>query len=375
MTVSTRGACSPTCSSAEWSYHSFDPVAAEQVPWDQLITRYRKVTPPSGLENWFGIDFDDSAWRKGKSPFGHYMGQLPTGPVHKCSDRCVGPGCYGGTKVNSLWEKEVLLLRGTFDVPPLKGGHRYRLRVNDGDHVGSGGGHIIYINGKPLIEAKTCFGRGSGGQPKGAFITKEFLDDFRHGKVTIAVQTFLRYNAKYKVKPSERVPQGKISLHLEEMKLPPMGDDLVLKSATVVPMLTSEWQANQLAAKQESGSQELENGAGKFAFDGNFVANAKLLGTWTSVGQVASIDGFAAGKNFRRTRAHARTFKRDGMTDSPTWIWSGHTLMDLTRYEALKIELRERDGEEYLLVEVGGFKANHRSGWPSPWTVMKRLAR
>ena len=57
--------------------------------------------------------------------------------------------------------------------------------------------------------------------------------------------TFLRFNDKYKVKPNARVPQGKISVHLEEQKLPPMGDDLVLKSATVVPMLSSEWQAQQ----------------------------------------------------------------------------------------------------------------------------------
>ena len=55
------------------------------------------------------------------------------------------------------------------------------------------------INGKPLIEFKTCFGRGSGGLPKGAFITREFLGDFNGGEVTIAVKTFLRFNDKYKV--------------------------------------------------------------------------------------------------------------------------------------------------------------------------------
>ena len=43
-------------------------------------------------------------------------------------------------------------MRGTFEIPSLKAGHRYRIRVNDGEHVGAGGGYIIYINGKPLIE-------------------------------------------------------------------------------------------------------------------------------------------------------------------------------------------------------------------------------
>jgi hypothetical protein len=57
---------------AEWSYHSFDPIAAEQVPWDQLITRYREVTLPKGMENWHAPNFNPAkaAWKKAKSPFG-----------------------------------------------------------------------------------------------------------------------------------------------------------------------------------------------------------------------------------------------------------------------------------------------------------------
>ncbi|MFP6881607.1 MAG: DUF6288 domain-containing protein, partial [Roseibacillus sp.] len=135
---------------AEWSYHSFDPVAAEQVPFDQLVSRYRKVSPPKGMEDWFAADFDPAkaGWKTGKSPFGNYKGKIPEGPITKCSSGCLGPGCYGATKVNTLWEKEVLLLRGAFKIPPLKEGHRYRLRVNSGEHVGAGGGHLIYINGK-----------------------------------------------------------------------------------------------------------------------------------------------------------------------------------------------------------------------------------
>ena len=63
--------------------------------------------------------------------------------------------------------------------------------------------------------------------------------------MTLAVITFLRFNDKYKVKPSSKTPQGKISLHLEEQRLPPMGDALVLKSAAIVPMLSAEWQDAQ----------------------------------------------------------------------------------------------------------------------------------
>jgi len=359
---------------SEWSYHSFDPIPAEQVPWDQLITRYRDVTVPKGMENWYAVDFDPAGagWKKARSPFGQYEGKIPRHPTSKCSAACIGPGCYGATKVNSFWEKEVLLLRGKFKIPPLKEGHRYRLRVNDGNHVGAGGGHLIYINGRPLIETKTCNGRGSGGQPKGAFITKDFLDDFRGGEVTIAVMTFLRFNDKYKVKPAARIPQGKISLHFEEMRLPPMGDDLVMKSATVVPMLTSAWQA-----KQNPDDRELRTGGDKFLYDGRFVANPKVLGAWRTVAFVQTIDQFTLDKktNARGARLAGITFRDNGRTNDVTRLWSGDVLMDLARYEALKMIVKTIDGEDYLFVEAGGFSTRNPKGWQSPLYVMKRRTK
>jgi len=274
--------------------------------------------------------------------------------------------------VNSFWEKEVLLLRGTFKIPPLKEGHRYRVRVNDGDHVGAGGGHLIHVNGRPLVETTKCGGRGSGGQPKGAFIAKEFLDDFQGGEVTIAVMTFLRFNDKYKVKPSERIPQGKISLHFEEMKLPPMGDDLVLESATVVPMLSSEWQA-----KQDPDDRELQTEAVKFLFDGKFIANPKILGAWTTIDQVTTIGEFALEKKMNpgRPRFTEMTFKDNGRTAQLVYIWSRDILMDLDRYQALKMKVKKIDGEDYLFIEAGGFSTRNPVGWQSPWQVMERQAK
>jgi len=357
---------------AEWSYHSFDPISAEQVPWDQLITRYRQVTLPKGMENWYAVEFDPAKapWRKGKSPFGHYKGEIPSRPISKCSAACIGPGCFGATKVNSFWEKEVLLLRGTFKIPPVKKGYRYRLRVNDGNHVGAGGGHLIYINGKPLIETKTCGGRGSGGQPKGAFITKGFLDDLQGGEVTIAVMTFLRFNDKYKVKPSERVPQGKISLHFEEQKLPPMGDDLVLKSATVVPMLSSEWQA-----MQDPDDREKSAAAVKFLWDGKFKPNSKVLGKWNLIAQVAELAEFDPEQKPAKVRNalfSTITLKDGGKTADPTWLWSGDTLMDLNKYQALKMQVKKLNGHDYLFIESGGFSTRNAAPWKSPLYVMQR---
>ena len=357
---------------AEWSYHSFDPVPAEQVPFDQLITRYREVTLPKGMDNWFTSGFDPakSGWKKGKSPFGNYDGKLPSRPITKCSDDCVGPHCFGATPVNTLWEKEILLMRGTFKIPPLKDGHRYRIMINDGNHVGAGGGHIIYINGKALIETKQGNGRGSGGVPKGAFITREFLNDFKGQDVTIALKTFIRYNDKYKVKPTVKTPQGKISLHLEEQKLPPMGDDLVTKSATVVPMLSSEWQAN---LNPEDASQNPDEFL--FRWDGNFRQNQRLAGTWnliTEVDEIQEFDPEAKNPKARRPDFTTITFQENGSTDSPTRVWSGDTLMDLDKYQALKVSI-SLDGEiEYLFIEAGGFSNRHKPDWKSKWYVFSR---
>ena len=356
---------------AEWDYHSFDPVAAEQVPFDQLISRYREVTLPKGMEQWSAMSFEPASagWKKGKSPFGSDNGKLPERPITKCGAHCVGPGCYGATKVNTLWDKEVLLLRGTFKVPPLKEGHRYRLRVNTGEHVGSGGGHLICLNGRPLVESKQGGGRGSGGRPKGGFITREFQEDFQKGEVTIAVKTFIRYNAKYSTKPTSKTPQGKFSLHFEEQKLPPMSDELVFKSASIVPMLSSKWQDGQDPEDREKSAS-----AEKFRWDGRFVKNSGVAGSWKVIAQVPTMADFDPGKKNRANRPpfSGLHFKDGGRTNSPLWAWSGDMLMDLTRFQALKMQVRNLEGKDYLFVEAGGFDARNKPGWKPQLLVLAR---
>ncbi len=357
---------------SEWSYHSFDPIAAEQVPFDQLVSRYRKVTMPKGMENWYSLEFNPikAAWKKGRSPIGQYDGKMPDHPFTKCSPNCLGPHCYGATKINTLWEKEVLLMRGTFEIPTLKDGHRYRLRINNGNHVGAGGGHIIYVNGKVLIEAEQGGGRGSGARTRGAYITQEFIDDFKSGEVTIAIKTFIRYNDKYSTKPKTRMPQGKMSIHFEEQKLPPMGDDLTFKSAAIVPMLSSAWQAKQDPEVAENDPEE-----NKFRWDGKFVSNAKLMGSWKLIAQVVEIADFdptARALNARNAPFASITFNDGGKTSDPTWAWSGDTLMDLNKYQALLMSTKKLGDEEYLFIEAGGFSTRQKPGWKPVWFVLKR---
>ncbi len=356
---------------AEWSYHTFDPIPAEQVPFDQLTCRYRKVTLPQGMENWFAPDFDaaKAGWKTGRSPFGNYMDKLPDGPFSKCSEACVGPVCYGATKVNTFWDKEILMMRGNVRMPPLKDGHRYRVRVNHAVHVGNGNGYGIWINGKPFIEHDKTIGRGGGEKPYGAFVTREWVDEFNKGEVTIALMSFIRYNDKRDAKPTERIPQGRISLQFEEQKLPPVGDDLVHGSAKVVGMLSSEWQP----AKLSDSDEEREN-APEFRWNGKLVPNPAVVGDWQLVASVTTIDEFDPEKPKRSGRPpfehlHLRD---DGTAGDPLLLWSGDHLMDLDRYQALRMEVRRLADKEYLCVEAGGFNERHKPGWTSPWLVFAR---
>ena len=353
----------PDLKNARWDYLTFDP--PEKQAYDASPWRYRQVTCPKGMESWFMPEFDpgEAGWREGQAPFGQYKGKLITD-----SKPCHNPNCHCKDPMRTLWDKEALLVRGTFTFPPLKPGHLYRIRVGSGQHVGSADGYRIYINGKQLIETKNGVGRRQGARPRGAYITKEFVDEFGKGEVTIAATTFLRYGSRAIV-TMPPVPQGIFSLWLEEMKLPPIDDEAMRKSATVIPMLSSEWQE-----KQDPDKRELQSEDDKFRWDGTFIANPKVLGTWKTIDVVQTIDEFTADKktDARRARIKGMTFKDGGRTGEALWIWSGDTLMDLDRYQALKMAVKPIGGSDTLFIEAGGFSTRNPPGWRPPWCVMKR---
>ena len=196
------------------------------------------------------------------------------------------------------------------------------------------------------------------------------MDDFKSGRVCVAAMTFLRNNDKYKVKPSKPVPQGKFSLHIEEQKLPPMEDDLVFRSASIVPMLSSEWQD-----RQDPEDRERSASAVKYRWDGRFVNNPKISGAWKVIAQVADVADFDPAARLGKIRKVPFTeisFEGRGKTADPLWVWSGDTLMDLGRYEALKIVPRTLRGTEYLFIEEGGFSSQKKPGWKSSWLVLIR---
>lgn len=201
----------PAVKEANWDYFEFDlPAGYDKSKGIADL----KMLHPAGMENWFAPEFDakKAGWQSGAAPFG----------VEK--DTMVYPEWYGSSKrgpVKTVVGKDVLLLRQTFDVLPLKDGHRYRIRVAGSAHLNHGEGYAIYINGKLLAESKAGISawRREGGRPRGSHVWADFRDEFKSGKLTLAVATFPMNN-----KNAEGfLPAGQpLSVWLEEMKNPPV---------------------------------------------------------------------------------------------------------------------------------------------------------
>ncbi len=200
-----------------WDYFGFDlPEAVDKTKGVSDL----KMTCPAGMENWFAPDFDakKAGWPSGAAPFG----------VEK--DPITYPEWYGPSKRTppiTVCEKDVLLLRRSFDLPPLKEGHRYRIMVGGSAHANSGEGYAIYVNGKLLVESKggVVAWRREGGKPRGGHVWAGFRDELKGGTVTIAVSNFPMNNRSDDRFIPARAP---LSVWLEEMKLPPLGEAVAM---------------------------------------------------------------------------------------------------------------------------------------------------
>ncbi len=79
----------------------------------------------------------------------------------------------------------------------------------------------------------------------------------------------------------------------------------------------------------------------------------------------------------RKTRVNrplfsSLTLKEEGKTNDPALAWSGNTLMDLTRYQALRMVPVNLGGKDYLFVEAGGFGTRKKPGWKPKLLVLAR---
>jgi hypothetical protein len=345
----------PAISKMEWNYFSFDPPEKSDLG---APARYRKVTHPAGMENWFSMDFDpvNAGWKRGLQPIGQINGKLGT---YKRS--CRMNFCRCEEPMQTLWEKEVLLTRGTFQFPKFKEGYRYRLVFGGMSHVGSGEGFQVYVNGKLMLERN----RGVGGRENGTQlvynIDKAWWPYFQNGNTTIAAKGFLRMD------PNNT--NNTFLVWLQEMKAPPIGEKEILASAKIVPMTTAHWQT-----LQDPDNMELDPEEGKYRWNGTFEPNAKITGTWTQIGDVATIESFVPSAKLRLNPLLPAklTFAANGRTDDPLVYYTGDILMHLNTNQALEMVIKAIDGTDYLFIESGGFATKNGPTWKPSWIVMKR---
>lgn len=208
----------------KWDYFSFDP--PEEKYWE-VGTRYRPVTYPKGMENWFAVDFDaaKAGWKSGFAPFGQEDGRLRTEPkpwIDQAAQKpieirhsfvCRSDHCRCCDPMKTLWEKEVLLLRTKMVIPEMKKGYLYRFVLGGQGCMNNGDGFRVYANGKVLFEKERGWGKREGG-PMCFYINDEWWPVFEKGHVDIALTSFLRIHTRSGVKGNM------ISAFMQEMKLP-----------------------------------------------------------------------------------------------------------------------------------------------------------
>jgi hypothetical protein len=112
-----------------WRFAAVDAIEKKDKIEEYTERRFRDITLPAGIENWFMPEFDDSKWTEGKAPIGK------------------GVWKHNGItldKFPSKWgEGEFLLMRTTFEIEDLDfESYRIAILARQGFHV--------YLNGHKL---------------------------------------------------------------------------------------------------------------------------------------------------------------------------------------------------------------------------------
>jgi len=322
-----------------WHYFSYDP--PETKIWEPNQWRYRPVTWPAGAENWMTPEFDpkQAGWRTGLAPFGHNDGKMIA-----VRESCDLPFSDSAKTPNTFWEKEVLLMRTTFDVPAMENGFAYRMLVGGRSYVADGDGSDVWINGirrenrRKQDPSLRGVGRREGGQPWGFVFDDKLRQQFTGEPVTVAASGFLKLHKSGVVKNQQ-------SFWMEKMRLPAFGEQEILRAIKETPLRTSAW--------QESGDD-----VDMFRFTGSFAPNDKLQGAWKQLGLLSDGQGFEPGMKLSAKRhwIDRLTFKENGRTSDELVYYSGDFLLDLARAQALKMTWQNIEGKEYLFVEAGDFE-------------------
>jgi alpha-galactosidase len=178
------------------------------------------VTYPAGLEQWFAPDFDTkkAGWKSAPAPFGVKRDEMVPENLAWLAKYEIYP--LKRALPATVIDHDVVLMRKTLELPPLQEGHRYRIVVDGSIHENSGEGYAIYVNGKLLAEVKNGVTSWRRQGMRGSHVWQDFLDDFKGGKITIAVANFPMANYD----PDGFIPTLRpLSVWIESQKLPELG--------------------------------------------------------------------------------------------------------------------------------------------------------
>jgi alpha-galactosidase len=167
--------------------------------------RFRDITLPAGMENWYMPDFDDSKLTSGKAPIGKGVWKHNGITLDKCP---------------STWGKgEFLLMRTTFEVEDLNyDSYRLAVLARQGFH--------IYLNGKKIHTYIWWQDRPQYGS---IVLGKEQIKHLKKGKNVLAAYANDQYDLKspehyaaidLRIEGITKADQKKLDLALEEVLSP-----------------------------------------------------------------------------------------------------------------------------------------------------------
>ena len=177
--------------------------------------RFRDITLPAGMENWYAPDFDDSQWASGKAP--------------------IGKGIWKDSGITleenpSKWgDGEFLLMRTTFEVEDLNvDSYRIAVLARQGFH--------IYLNGQKI---HTYIWWQDKPQYGSIVLGKEQIQYLKKGKNVLAAYANDQYDLNspehyaaidLRIECISKADQEKLDLALEEVLSPQ--DREVLKGSS-----------------------------------------------------------------------------------------------------------------------------------------------
>jgi alpha-galactosidase len=198
-----------------WRFVTIDPAKKKDKLEKYDDQRFRDITLPAGMENWYMPDFDDSKWTKGKAPIGKGVWEHSEIKLDKFASKW-GAG-------------EFLLMRTTFEVEDLNF-DSYRIAVLARQ------GFRVYLNGHEIH----AYGWWQDKPQYGSIVLEEEqIQYLKKGKNILAVYANDQYSPDspehyaaldLRIEGITKADQKKLDLALEEVLSPK--DREVLKGSS-----------------------------------------------------------------------------------------------------------------------------------------------